>query len=136
MGAVMVLDPVAWIELTTEKGAAASRFYSQVLGVEAAEFEMGDYSDYSLPAGEPGFGICHPASSDGVNPPGWIVYLQVPDLVAALARAKRLGGTILKGPHAIEGYGTYGVIRDPAGATTAFFELEAEDTGRERVRRR
>lgn len=119
---------IAWVELTTKEGKHLRDFYSQVLGVGTAGFDMGGYEDHNVPGESPEFGICDPRSSDGVLPPGWIVYLRVADLEAALDKTRSLGGTVLSGPRHTKGYGTHAVIRDPTGNTTALYEQDEGDS--------
>lgn len=120
----MTKDPVAWIELTTNDNEKMNRFYADVLDVPTAALSMGDYDDYNVPAENPRFGICDPRSSKEKIPPGWIVYLRVEDLEAALEKTKQHGGEVVSPPQHTKGYGAHALIRDPAGTTTALFQEE------------
>jgi hypothetical protein len=76
-------------------------------------------------------GQYHVVSRDGVDRggvsgilspgerPHWLPYVEVDDADAVLARAGRVGGKVLIGPHDIPGIGRFGIFEDPAGAVLA-----------------
>ena len=80
-----------------------------------------------IPPGEsaPVAGVCHARRDNADLPPAWLMYVNVLDLDASLARCAGRGGSALDGPRAMGEMGRLAVIRDPRGATLALFEPEA-----------
>lgn len=122
---------IGWIDLTVPEAAKVRDFYSQVVGWEHAEVDMGGYSDFSmnLPgAGKTVAGICH---SRGVNadlPAQWLIYINVDNLEASLKACERAGGKVLREATAL-GSGRMAVIQDPAGAVAALYQPETSVEG-------
>jgi len=86
---------------------------------------MGAYADYQMNApatGESVAGICHARGVNAGLPPQWLIYISIEDIVRSVARCTELGGTILVPPRPMGSYGTFCVIRDPAGAVAALFQ--------------
>jgi predicted enzyme related to lactoylglutathione lyase len=109
-------NPVAYAELQTNDPARARVFYSELFGWKA--------DDATTPAGPywafQGVLAGLTAPRDGV-PAGWIPYLNVEDIAAATARARSLGGEVLRDCIAIEP-GTFSVVRDPTGGVLGLWE--------------
>lgn len=115
---------VAWTDLTVSDASRIKEFYCQVVGWEAANVEMGGYTDYSMvPPGAqaPVAGVCHARGSNTDLPPVWLVYLIVRDVVVSAERCRTLGGEVLVEPRGMGG-GNFCVIRDPAGAVCALYQ--------------
>ena len=56
-------------------------------------------------------------------PPGWSVYVGVPDIAATLEKAKQLGAGVLKDRTLIsEEWGHFAVLKDPTGAVICLHE--------------
>lgn len=113
---------IVWTDLTVPGDAAeVASFYEKVCGWRRGEVPMGDYSDYSMHAGDPTKqetcvgGVCHACGSNAKMPPVWMVYVQVEDAAAAARAAEENGGAIVDGPRPMGGH-TFAVVRDPAGA--------------------
>jgi predicted enzyme related to lactoylglutathione lyase len=113
-----------WNELLTSDGAAAFKFYSEIVGWKLLrEMEMGPMGTYrifgvddkplggmmSLPKGNP-------------LPPTWLHYAETSDLEAALDRAKRRGAKVMNGPMDVPG-GRIVQLTDPDGAVFALHQL-------------
>jgi hypothetical protein len=58
----------------------------------------------------------------GGVPPHWLPYVAVDDVDAAIARARKLGATILLSPEDIPGVGRFGMLEDPTGAVLAIMK--------------
>jgi predicted enzyme related to lactoylglutathione lyase len=116
-----------WFDLTLPDAEPARDFYAQVVGWRSEAVDMGGYSDFVMlaPDGSGVAGVCNARGSNADLPPVWMVYFLVDDLEAALETAASHGGTILKDPSRA-GAGRYAVIRDPAGAACALYQMEAE----------
>lgn len=84
----------------------------------------GDYDDYNMlsPGSESAAaGICHAKGDNASLPAQWMMYIVVDDLDASLDAVQRLGGSVLV-PARGEGQ-RMAVIRDPAGAVAALFQV-------------
>ena len=115
---------ITWCDLTVPDAGKIGDFYSKVIGWQPEPVSMGDYDDFSmnLPgSGETVAGICH---SRGVNagiPPQWLIYITVDDVHKSADICRETGGEVLIEPKSMGHYGTFCVIRDPAGAVAALF---------------
>jgi predicted enzyme related to lactoylglutathione lyase len=100
-----------WFSLGAEDPGRAREFYSSLLDWEIAEEGMvaGEERPWAAIGG------------DGEGTPGWLPYVQVPDVDQATARALELGATVLRdktrGPA-----GEYTTIADPTGAALALWQ--------------
>ena len=61
-------------------------------------------------------------------PPHWLGYVTVEDAAATAAKAKQLGGTVLKDAFDIFDIGTMAVLQDPTGAAW-FFRIKVDEPG-------
>lgn len=113
--------PFCWYELLTMDAAAATGFYTHVVGWTAKPAEGApDGVDYTLLEADhvPATGLMaldDDACAAGAKP-GWLGYVQVDDVDAAADKAKALGGTIYMAPADIPDVGRFAVIGDPHGA--------------------
>jgi uncharacterized protein len=124
---VKKIGEIAWVDLTIPDAANVKEFYRSVIGWEAKDFKMGDYSDYVVKTPqdkETVAGICHARGSNADQPPYWLIYIKVKNLEASLDAARRNGGEVLTGPKGSSGARFY-VLKDPAGAVFAVMEGKA-----------
>jgi hypothetical protein len=114
-------NPFIHIELQTQDLVKAKAFYSALFdwrfddipGMKYTMVEVGEGTGGGMmQAKEPG-----PRSQ-------WIPFIQVDDVHGTAERVRALGGMILKGPAEVPGYGWYGVIADPTGATFGIWKPE------------
>ena len=123
---------VLWLDLTVENAESVREFYAAVIGWDATEVSMGEYSDYMMmasgdrPARAPEqaqvvAGICHAKGENSGLPAQWVNYFGVVDLGQSLEKVSELGG---KQVGEIRTYGPsrFAVIEDPAGAVCGLFE--------------
>lgn len=118
---------ITWCDLTVADAPRVRDFYREVVGWIPRAEAMGDYEDYSMIApgsGDVVAGVCHARGSNADLPPQWLVYVHVPDVDAAAAKAAAHGGRVVTGPRAMGG-GRFAVIQDPAGAVFALFQAPA-----------
>ena len=117
----------AWNELATSNPAAALHFYGQRFGwVKDGEMEMGPMGKYEFlrhagraPEGSPpGHGMLGAVMPKMPQVPvsAWTYYFRVPDIDAAVARIRELGGTIVMEPTEIPGGDFSMNAIDPQGA--------------------
>ncbi len=116
---------IGWHDLTVPDAVAIRDFYSAVVGWQFEGVDMEGYQDFAMAApsgGGPVAGICHARGSNASIPPQWLMYIHVADLEASLAECGQRGGAVLAGPTDLGG-GRFAVIRDPAGAVAALFQV-------------
>ncbi|MFE1438809.1 VOC family protein [Streptomyces sp. NPDC058739] len=114
-----------WLELYTPDIAAAAGFYHKVLGWETASvtYPGGIYTCFN-PAGQSEdtmFAGLVPLDEDPTkaDAPYWLVYIEVTDADAAVARAQELGGSVLMPATDLPDVGRIAVLADPYGARFA-----------------
>ncbi|OUC90122.1 VOC family protein [Streptosporangium minutum] len=104
----------AWFDISSPDADRARGFYREMFGWA---MDVVEEEGYTLLGGEGG----HPMGGIGQSgpgapyPPGIIVYFQVDDVDAALARAERLGGVRALEPVDLPGTGRMAVFTDPDG---------------------
>ena len=117
----------SWNELMTSDPAAAKKFYSQLLGWEMEEMNMGNmkYTVVKV-AGEDIGGIMSiPPEASGA-PPHWGAYITVDNVDQTASFAEALGGKIMMAPRDITGVGRFAVIQDPLGAVVSLITYSME----------
>jgi predicted enzyme related to lactoylglutathione lyase len=100
-------------------------FYRRVVGWKTENVPMGGYDDYGMiPRGEKMMvaGVCNARGVNTDLPPVWLLYVVVRNLDRSVKAARRLGGKVIAPPRAM-GSGKMAVLRDPAGAHIALYEL-------------
>lgn len=104
-----------WRELSTTDVDGALRFYGELFGWKSKVEQMPNGPYHQLMQGDlPVAGLL--AVPQPGMPPGWMGYVSVPDVDAALAEARVKGGKVVWGPTDIEGVGRMGTFFDPQGA--------------------
>jgi predicted enzyme related to lactoylglutathione lyase len=114
-----------WIDLTVDHAEEVRDFYSEVVGWTSSELDMGGYADYSMNAPDSGAtitGICHARGGNADMPPTWMPYFVVADLDVGIAKCNECGGDVVVEPRPL-GDGRFCVVRDPAGAMAALYEV-------------
>lgn len=117
-----------WYELGTNDLDAAAAFYGRILGWRVVDSGMQGF-DYRLAkSGEAMVaGLMSNAGEEGGPPPNWLIYFEVGDCDAQVAKIQAAGGGALKGPAEIPGTGRFAVVVDPQGA--AFGLLQPDLSG-------
>lgn len=121
---------IVWQDLTIPDTETILDFYKKVIGWTSDPHDMGDYHDYDISApatNERVTGICHAQGMNATIPPKWQIYITVPDVNAAMQKAKALGATIVVEPNEENGF-MLCVLTDPAGANVALYAAPPEDT--------
>jgi len=113
------------IELNTTDPAKAKEFYGKLFGswkLEDMPMPEGNYTVIRI-ATQPGGGIMkHPMPG---QPSIWIPYITVEDLAADTAKAKSLGGTIIRDAAEVPGMGWFSIVLDPTGAAIGLWKPKA-----------
>lgn len=114
-----------WYECLTRDMDAAIAFYTEVVGWKTQPFGEGDHP-YVMLVGSQGplGGVMTVPHEPGTTspPPQWMAHIQVQDVDATAALAKKLGGQIYKEPTDIPTVGRFAVLADPQGATFCVFK--------------
>ena len=118
------IGKIGWIDLTVEDASGLRDFYQKVVGWNVEDTSMGDYSDYTMMCpgdGDAVAGVCHARGSNADLPGGWLIYITVADVAASAAACVANGGKLVVEPRGLAG-GTFCVIEDPSGATSALYQ--------------
>ncbi|WP_156679961.1 VOC family protein [Sphingomonas profundi] len=108
-----------WYELMTTDPDAAGRFYADVVGWAAAPFGGEGAPGYTIfSTAETGVGgmMTLPAgAAEGGLRPGWLGYVGVDDVDAAVAAITAGGGTVHMPANDLPGVGRMALVTDPQG---------------------
>jgi predicted enzyme related to lactoylglutathione lyase len=115
---------ICWADLNTPDVPRASKFYSDVFGWKFAggkDMAPAGPDDYAhIVNGTEFIGGVPPASMRDPNaPPHWMIYVEVPDCAATVAKAKSLGAQVYVDTMSIQESGSMAVLADPQGAVFA-----------------
>ena len=116
----------SWVELSTSDPKAAVAFYRALFGWDVVEHDMGPYGIYTIFTMR-GLDV---AASSGQQPqevemgvpPHWNLYVTVPSATEAVARAEKLGATVLAPTFDVMEHGRMAVLQDPSGAVFQVWE--------------
>jgi predicted enzyme related to lactoylglutathione lyase len=106
-----------WNELATPDATKALAFYEKVVGWTHSGMDMGEMGTYHVLTGSGAYRGGLMESKDG--PSRWLPYVDVADCDATVARAKKLGGTVVVPPMDLADVGRFSILTDPAGASFA-----------------
>ena len=114
-------NPFVHVELNTTDVDKAKDFYGKLLNWKLEDVPMGDSTYTMIGVGEgTGGGIMkHPMPG---APSMWLAYVAVDDVAISTAKAKSLGGTIIKDVTEIPGTGWFSIISDPTGGVLGLFK--------------
>ena len=108
-----------WAELLTTDTGAAQKFYTEVIGWNAADSGQPGMDYTILDAAGTGvaglMAIPADAAAGGISP-NWGAYVCVDDVDASAQAYTDNGGTICREPSDIPGIGRFAVVADPHGA--------------------
>jgi len=108
-----MLCPVVRFEVMGQDADSLRRFYGTLLGWQFERLPALPYTPVRRAAGSPG--IPGAIGQTGPGHPNWMLfYSEVPDLDAAIARARALGSRVLMPPVRVDGH-TLAVVSDPEG---------------------
>ena len=114
-----------WYELMTTDVAAAKAFYGAVVGWGTQDASIPGMGYTFFTAGSAAvsglINLPEEVRKTGVQP-GWLGYVAVDDVDAAVERVQHLGGTVHVPPKEIPNISRFAVVADPQGATLALFK--------------
>jgi len=118
----------SWPELATTDPIAAKKFYSTLFGWQINDNDMGPMGVYTIFRRDgKDVSACFRMDADMASsgmPPSWASYITVENADATAAKAKALGGKVLKEPFDVMDYGRMAVITDPQGATFCVWQAK------------
>jgi predicted enzyme related to lactoylglutathione lyase len=104
-----------WLELASSDIPGAAKFYADLFGWPIVTDEQMDYTMTAFDQGETGIGFSAVNEEQGVAPGSVLVYVDVADVDATIARAKELGAAILLDKTEIPTVGWMAIFGDPGG---------------------
>lgn len=124
MGLNNTTKKFVWTDLTSDNAAAALKFYTEVLGWEHEEHDMGDYVDYIIidPVTKESFtGICYKKGVNSNIPNVWLNYVNVENIDQTIELCIKSNGKIIDGPRKM-GEGKFAIMQDPTGAYLGIYQ--------------
>ena len=118
-------NPFIHVELNTANPEKAKAFYSQLFDWQLEEIANPAVPDSAYTMIKVGTG-----TGGGImkqvpgGPAGWLAYVEVADIEAATAKAKALGGKVMKGVTEVVGTGWFSFIQDPTGAVLGLWKTK------------
>jgi predicted enzyme related to lactoylglutathione lyase len=113
-------NPFCHIELTTDDLKAAQKFYGKVFAWKLSEMPGMPYTMIDVGGGTGGGMQLRPMPD---APTGWMPYVEVSDVKAAVAKAAKAGAKVMLPYHEIPGgMGALGVFADPQGSVIGVWE--------------
>lgn len=108
-----------WFEHVSGDPARAQGFYGELFGWTTVQVPVGDTPYAMIHHGERRIGgyFAMPGA-----PTGWLPYLQVAEVRAAVARVRELGGRIVRDVHPAGALGQLAIVEDPQGAAFALWQ--------------
>lgn len=125
------LGRFCWYELMTTDPEAAPRFYGEIAGWRTETGENGDQPYTMWMIGERSIGGVMELPREAVEggaPPHWLVHISTPDLESTTARARELGGTVMKELE-VPSVGSFAIIQDPQGVVFSAYQPEGDAPG-------
>jgi len=115
-----------WVELGTSDGEGAKQFYTKLFGWDFTDNPVGPGMVYTmLKLNGKDVGALYQLSEDMTKqgiPPHWLSYVSVDSADETSAKAKELGGTLMKEPFDVFTVGRMSVVKDPTGAVFALWQ--------------
>ncbi len=127
-----VIGAIGHFDLTVDDAPGIRDFYASVVGWHVEPMPMEGYEDYVLTSpttGDPMGGVCHRRGDNSGLPRQWLMYINVADLEASVAKVRALGGKVLHEAGPYDDGSGYAVIEDPAGAVIALMQQAAPVAG-------
>lgn len=113
-----------WAELATTDGPAAKKFYSELFGWTTDDNPIGPDMVYTMLrlAGKDVGALFQKGEMMKDVPVHWASYISVASADEIAAKAKSLGGTVIREPSDVFDVGRMAVITDPTGATFCIWQ--------------
>ena len=111
-----------WNELMSTNVEQAKAFYARTLGWSYESMPMPEGEYHIIKQGENMVGgmMQMPAQMPAGTPSHWFSYVSVDDVDARIAQVVAAGGQVVSAPFDVEGFGRFGIVQDPTGATVGW----------------
>lgn len=115
------------VELNTADPAKAKTFYSKLF-----QWQLEDVPNPAVPDSSYTMIKVGTGTGGGImkhvpgGPSGWLAYVEVDDIQAATAKAKSLGGKVMKDVTEVMGMGWLSIIQDPTGAVLGLWKSKSK----------
>jgi predicted enzyme related to lactoylglutathione lyase len=114
-------NPFVHVELMSTDVGKSKSFYGKLFDWELEDVPLDDGTYTMIKVGEgTGGGLMKNPMPNATS--SWLAYVQVEDLKKAVAKAKSLGGTVMKDKTEVMGMGSLAIINDPTGAMFGLWE--------------
>lgn len=119
-------NPFIHIELESTDPDKAKAFYGALFAWKLEDMPMpdGNYTMIGMGDDETGGGIMKNPMPGA--PSVWIPYVSVDDVKAATAKARSLGGNVVKDVTEIPTMGSFSIVIDPTGAAFGIWETKRQ----------
>ena len=108
-------NKIMWFESTSADIPASAKFYGDLFGWPIVTDEEMNYTMTAFEQGETGMGFAPVNQEQGVMPGSVLVYVDVEDVDATIARARELGGQVFLDKTEIPTVGWMAIFGDPGG---------------------
>jgi len=117
-----------WNELMTRDVPGATKFYTELLGWNAADSGMPgmQYTIFKVGDKQVGGLMEMPADIPQEVPAHWMAYITVDDVDAAARKVSELGGQVMHGPEDVPQVGRFCVVQDPTGAVVSLIQMSGQ----------
>jgi uncharacterized protein len=115
-------NPFVHIELMSTDVGKAKAFYGKLLDWKLEDMPMPDNTTYTMINVGEGTGGGMMKNPIPGAPSMWMPYVLVDDLKAATAKARSLGGTVMREGIEVPGMGAFSIVTDPAGAMIGLWQ--------------
>jgi predicted enzyme related to lactoylglutathione lyase len=114
-------NPFVHVELMSTDVGKSKSFYGKLFDWELEDVPLDDgtYTMIKVGEGTAGGLMKNPMPNAKSS---WLAYVQVEDLKKAVAKARSLGGTVMKDKTDVMGMGSLAIINDPTGAMFGLWE--------------
>ncbi len=108
-------DKIWHVELVATDKHEAAQWYNKMFGWEVEHFEEMDYIQVRSGSADPTLAFAAVNPEQGMPAGGALVYVDVADIDATIARAKEVGGAIIMDKMDIPNVGQMTIVGDPYG---------------------
>ena len=115
-------NKIMWVEMASTDVPASAKFYADLFGWPMVTDEKMDYTMTAFEGDETGVGFPAVNEEQGYAAGSVIVYVDVADVDAAIARAKELGAPIFMDKMEIPTVGWMAIFGDPGGNRIAVMQ--------------
>ena len=108
-------NKITWLEVASTDIPASAEFYTRLFDWPIVTDATADYTMTSFGEEEPGIGFSPVDETQGITPGSVLVYVDVDDVDASLARARELGAPIYMDKTEVPTVGWIAIVGDPGG---------------------